>query len=40
MSLTKEKPQPEKNEEGQRIITEKFCLKLCEFNGGYDNVEF
>ena len=24
----------------QRIITEKFCLKLCEYNGGYGNVEY
>lgn len=33
----KEKPEPEKDEEtGLRIITEKFCCKLCEYNGGYE----
>ena len=40
MNISKEKPLPEKNEDGQRIITEKFCLKLCEYNGGYGNVEY
>ena len=34
--VKKEKPEPEKDKEGHRIITEKFCLKLCEYNGGYE----
>ena len=35
--LEKEKPQPEKDEKGFRIITEDFCKKLCYYNGGYDS---
>ena len=35
--LEKEKPQPEKDENGFRIITEDFCKKLCYYNGGYDS---
>ena len=35
--LNKEKPQPEKDENGFRIITEDFCKKLCYYNGGYDS---
>ena len=35
--LEKEKPQPEKDENGIRIITEDFCKKLCYYNGGYDS---
>ena len=35
--LEKEKPQPEKDENGFRIITEDFCKKLCHYNGGYDS---
>ena len=31
-----EKPEPEKNERGYRIITEDYCKKLCEYNGGYE----
>lgn len=30
-----EKPEPEKDEKGYRIITENYCSKLCEYNGGY-----
>ena len=38
MSTTeKEKPQPEKDENGLRIITENFCKKLCHYNGGYES---
>ena len=37
--LDKEKPQPEKDEKGFRIITENFCKKLCHYNGGYDSPE-
>ena len=33
----KEKPQPDKDENGFRIITENFCKKLCHYNGGYDS---
>ena len=33
----KEKPQPEKDENGLRIITENFCKKLCHYNGGYES---
>ena len=36
-NLSKEKPQPEKDENGFRIITEDFCKKLCYYNGGYDS---
>ena len=36
-TLEKEKPQPEKDENGFRIITEDFCKKLCYYNGGYDS---
>jgi len=35
--LEKEKPQPEKDQNGFRIITEDFCKKLCYYNGGYDS---
>ena len=35
--LEKEKPQPDKVENGFRIITENFCKKLCHYNGGYDS---
>ena len=38
--IQKKKPEPEKNENGIRIITEKFCCKLCYYNGGYDSPEF
>lgn len=31
-----EKPEPEKDEKGYRIITEKYCKKVCEYNGGYE----
>ena len=37
--LEKEKPQPEKDEKGFRIITENFCKKLCYYNGGYDSAK-
>ena len=30
------KPEPEKDERGYRIITENYCKKLCEYNGGYE----
>ena len=30
------KPEPEKDQRGYRIITEDFCKKLCEYNGGYE----
>ena len=30
-----EKPEPEKDQKGYRIITEDYCKKLCEYNGGY-----
>ena len=33
----KEKPQPDKDENDIRIITENFCKKLCLYNGGYDS---
>ena len=36
-TLEKEKPQPEKDENGFHIITEDFCKKLCYYNGGYDS---
>ena len=36
-TFEKEKPQPEKDENGFRIITEDFCKKLCYYNGGYDS---
>ena len=35
----KEKPQPEKDENGIRIITENFCKKLCKYNGSYETPE-
>ena len=35
--LEKEKPQPDKDQNGFRIITEDFCKKLCYYNGGYDS---
>ena len=38
-TLEKEKPQPDKDENGFRIITESFCKKLCHYNGGYDSPE-
>ena len=31
-----QKPEPEKDEKGYRIITENYCKKLCEYNGGYE----
>jgi dynein assembly factor 1 len=31
-----QKPEPEKDEKGYRIITEDYCKKLCEYNGGYE----
>ena len=31
-----EKPEPEKDSKGFRIITEKYCSKLCVYNGGYE----
>lgn len=31
-----EKPEPEKDAKGYRIITEKYCSKLCVYNGGYE----
>ena len=31
-----EKPEPEKDSKGYRIITEKYCSKLCLYNGGYE----
>ena len=37
LGIEKEKPQPEKDENGFRIITEDFCKKLCYYNGGYDS---
>ena len=37
MRIDKEKPQPEKDENGFRIITENFCKKLCQYNGGYES---
>jgi len=37
LEIEKEKPQPEKDENGFRIITEDFCKKLCYYNGGYDS---
>ena len=37
--LEKEKPQPEKDEKGFRIISEDFCKKLCYYNGGYDSAK-
>ena len=37
--LEKEKPQPEKDEKGFRVITEDFCKKLCYYNGGYDSAK-
>ena len=36
-TFEKEKPQPEKDENGFRVITEEFCKKLCYYNGGYDS---
>jgi Leucine-rich repeat (LRR) protein len=30
-----EKPEPEKDQKGYRIITEDYCKRLCEYNGGY-----
>ena len=35
----KEKPQPDKDENEIRIITENFCKNLCLYNGGYDSPE-
>ena len=37
LGIEKEKPQPEKDDNGIRIITEDFCKKLCYYNGGYDS---
>ena len=34
--IDKQKPQPEKDENGINIITEEFCRKLCNYNGGYN----
>ena len=31
-----EKPEPEKDSKGYRIITEKYCSNLCVYNGGYE----
>ena len=39
LGIEKEKPQPEKDENGFRIITEDFCKKLCYYNGGYDSTK-
>jgi Leucine-rich repeat (LRR) protein len=39
ITLEKEKPQPDKDENGFRIITESFCKKLCHYNGDYDSPE-
>ena len=39
ISIEKEKPQPDKDENGFRIITENFCKKLCHYNGGYESPE-
>ena len=33
----KEKPQPDKDENDIRIITENFCKKICLYNGGYES---
>ena len=38
-TIEKEKPQPDKDENGFRIITENFCKKLCHYNGGYESPE-
>ena len=35
--VDKERPQPEKDENGFRMITEDFCKKLCHYNGGYES---
>jgi dynein assembly factor 1 len=35
MSNKGERPEPEKDEKGLPYITEKFCSKLCEYNGYY-----
>ena len=34
--INMQKPEPEKDERGYRIITENYCKKLCEYNGGYE----
>ena len=39
INIEKEKPQPDKDENGFRIITENFCKKLCHYNGGYESPE-
>ena len=31
-----DKPEPEKDAKGFRIITEKYCSNLCVYNGGYE----
>ena len=31
-----DKPEPEKDSKGYRIITEKYCSNLCVYNGGYE----
>lgn len=35
MPSDKERPEPEKDANGYRIITEKYACELCEYNGGY-----
>lgn len=42
MSATfiEEKPMPERNEKGERIIDEKYICKLCKYNGGYSTPEY
>ena len=39
INIEKEKPQPDKDENGFRIITENFCKKLCHYNRGYESPE-
>ena len=39
-NIDKEKPQPDKDENGFRIITENFCRKLSHYNGGYDTPDY
>ena len=38
--MSSKKPEPEKDENGTRIITQKFVCKLCEYNGGYISPEY
>lgn len=35
MKTDKKRPEPEKDAQGYRIITEKYACQLCEYNGGY-----